>query len=231
MARDSFYVQMGIWSGCLIAARASRRLRWQYAVSKYAFSCSLVPLELVDLHTRYGEFLPLSHLPEAHIRYAHAILAAHSVIEDLGLEVRASASKPSRVNGQWNPLVKQDLEERLRSAGIDACEPILWNVRGPQRRIDARRPVVSRGKQPWARGSVRDCEVALIDAIAHVDWLRDKVASHGKNRLTSALSAYDVSNAQHLARRLALESLGHWAGSLPSNKAYLHPARPSAGST
>jgi hypothetical protein len=47
---------------------------------------------------------------------------------------------------------------------------------------------------------VRDGHVAMIDAIAHADWLRDKVAAHAAKGLTPSLSPYDVVNVQHLAR-------------------------------
>jgi hypothetical protein len=78
----------------------------------------------VDLDPAHGELLRLSSSPYDHGRFAHAILAAHSLLEDLGLEIRASVSKPSRVNGQWNPIVKEDLKQRLTAAGVDLAEPI-----------------------------------------------------------------------------------------------------------
>ena len=65
-------------------------------------------------------------------------------------------------------------------------------------------------KAPWAYGNVRDCEILLIDAINYVSWLRSKIASHKVDRDIKLLSVYDVDNAQHLARRLILESLGFW---------------------
>jgi hypothetical protein len=52
--------------------------------------------------------------------------------------------------------------------------------------------------------------VHIADAIAHASWLRSKVSSHKlKEDLLRALSAYDVTNVQHLARNLILESLGY----------------------
>jgi hypothetical protein len=116
-------------------------------------------------------------MPEDHVRLASAIMIAHSILEDFGLEVRASSSNPSRMNGAWNPSVQRGLEKRLIGAGIELDERIVWTVRGPRRRLDARRPIPSRGKYRWSRGWVRDCAVELVDAIAHVDWLREKVAS------------------------------------------------------
>jgi hypothetical protein len=209
--RSGTWATDGIWSGCEVAAKASRRRNWHYALTKYAFSQSLFALRFVELDPNKGNFVPLSRHFSDHVRFSHAIVAAHSILEDLGLEIRASASRPTKINGQWNPVVKNDLEERLSSAGIDIRETLLWTLRGPNSRLNVKRPIPSRGKQRWAYGWVRDCEVELLDAIAHVDWLRDKVASHSaKVLLSQSLSPYDVVNAQHLARRVLLGALGFW---------------------
>jgi len=55
---------------------------------------------------------------------------------------------------------------------------------------------------------VRDRKVALVDAIAYGDYLRDWAAAHVVNPLTRSLSPYDVVNVQHVARFLLLASLG-----------------------
>lgn len=201
----------GIPLACRVAARASRRQQWIYAITKYKFSISLFGVHHVDLEPFRSQHLPVSRLPDDHVRFSHTIMSAHSVLEDLGLEVRASQSRPSRINGTWNPVVKQDLEERLAAAGVDLNEPLLWTVRGPKRRMEKAREIPLVAKAPWSAGPmVRDCEVQLIDAIAYADWLRDRVASHSVKELTKVLSPYDVVNVQHLARRLIMETLGVW---------------------
>ena len=58
--------------------------------------------------------------------------------------------------------------------------------------------------------AVIDNMLGIVDAIYHLSWQRSKVASHKVNNYTKSLSVYDVNNAQHLARRLLLESLGFW---------------------
>jgi hypothetical protein len=51
----------------------------------------------------------------------------------------------------------------------------------------------------------------MIDAIAYVGWLRSNVAAHtAKQPMLKVLSIYDVANAQHLARRLLMETMGAW---------------------
>jgi hypothetical protein len=142
--------------------------------------------------------------------FSHAIISAYSVVEELGLNVRASPKHPSHINGQWNPLVKQDLEGRLRKSGVDLSEPVLWVARGSKRRIEARRALPAGAKAPWSAWVVRDSEIEVVDAIAYAGWLRSTVASHATKVLTRVLSPYDVINVQNLGRRLLLESLGFW---------------------
>lgn len=84
------------------------------------------------------------------------------------------------------------------------------DLRGPKRRTEKKRevPIVVRAR--WAKGPVRDADIAIVDAIAYADWLRDRAAAHAAGNLTEVLSPYDVTNVQHLARRLILEVLGVW---------------------
>lgn len=195
---------------CAIAAKASKNKRFVYGITKYNFSVNLHSQWHVDLEPFSAPHLPVSSFPNDHVEFAYAIVSAYSVLEDIGLEVRASTEKPSKINGKWNPVVRNDLEGRLRNAGINLAEPLLWTVRGSVRKLERKREIPHISKAPWARGVVRDSEVELVDAIAQADWLRDRVASHNIKELTKSLNPYDVINVQHLARRLLLESLGFW---------------------
>ena len=195
---------------CSVAAKASRRRKWVYAVAKYKFSLSLYSVHCVDLEPWKAPHLRVSSFPGDHVVFSHAIISAYSVVEDLKLAVNASFKAPSRINKQWNPVVKKDLEERLTKAGINIGETILWTVRGPKRKIEKRRALPDGTKAPWSAWIVRDSEIPVIDAIAYAEWLRSCVASHGVKDLTGVLSPYDVTNVQHLARRLLLETLGFW---------------------
>lgn len=195
---------------CAVAARSSRRRKWVYAVAKYKFSLSLYAVHHVDLEPFRSPHLRLSSFPGDHVMFSHAIISAYSVVEDLGLQVRASSSKPSRIRGEWNPVVKQDLEHRLSDSGVGIGETIVWTVRGPKRKTEMKRAVPVAARALWSGWNVHDAELHITDAIAYAAWLRDCVASHGVKDLTRALSPYDVVNVQHLARRLLLESLGFW---------------------
>ncbi len=195
---------------CSIAAKASYRLKFIYAISKYNFSVTNCSVSHVDLEPFRSNHISPSRYPDDQVRLCHAIIAAFSVPGELGLEIRASAKKPSIINGRWNPDVKKDIEDRLTKAGINLKETLLWTIRGPKRKIEIERQPVILSKAHWSRGMVRDAELELIDAINYASWLRSFVASHKIKEITQVISPYDVTNVQHLARRLLLESLGFW---------------------
>ena len=208
--KQQTYCTGGFPLACSVAAKASCQRTWIYAIAKYRYSMSLFSVHSADLEPFRSPHLPVSSFPEDHLRFAHAIIAAYSAVEELGLEIRASAKNPSLIKGQWNPVVRQELESRLRKAGVDLAESILWTMRGTKRRTEKARPIPFQTKAPWSAWEVRDSDVHISDAIAYADWLRDCVASHTIKDLTLSLSPYDVINVQHLARRLVLESLHYW---------------------
>jgi hypothetical protein len=199
---------------CRIAVRASHRLRLQYALAKFKLSCENSSFDWIDLDPDQSRTIPRWHRAEDHLRLATAIVLAYAVLEELGLEVRASRDTPSSIGGQWNPPVKQELEDRLKRAGIDLSDPVVWSVRGGKSRLEAARPkhlYATSTRTPWTRWNIRDRLVEVVDAIGHASFLRSTISSHRlKPRLVRMLSAYDVANVQHLARRLILEKLGYW---------------------
>jgi hypothetical protein len=198
--------------GCMVAARASTRLEYIYALAKFRLSLETYSLPVVDLDPSLSENVPKSPLPEDHVRMAFAIVAAWSCIEELGFEIRASSKTPSKLpDGSWNPVVKRELEARLRKGHINLKEPIQWNLRGARTRIEQKRRPIITEKAPWARYQVRDGEMEVIDAIHYLSFLRSWVAAHKTDkRLVRVLSVYDTANAQFVARRLFLEKIGFW---------------------
>ncbi len=193
-----------------IAAKASWKRRWVYAAAQYHFSREIYCVHHMDVQPFRSPHLGISRSPNDHVMFSHAIVSAYSVLENLGLELRASAATPSRIGGKWNPIVLNELEARLKAAGIDVNETLLWLIRGPERRIEKKRAMNVLNPAKWAAGPVKDAEVHITEAIAYASWLRSTVAAHHTKELTPALSPYDVSNVQDLARRLFLESLGFW---------------------
>lgn len=201
----------GIPLACAIAARASRRRRYAYAVHLLALSQSLVAVHFMDMDpSHWSPRSAVSPYGRDHVRLAYALISAYATIEQLGLDVRASTKRPSMVRGVWTPTVRADLEERLRGAGVDLSERAVWILRGTPRRTETKRPARVVAKQSWSAGPIRDVEVEVVDAIADVSWLRSKVSSHRIPQDARSLAVYDIHNAHYIARRLLLTTLGLW---------------------
>ncbi|MGC8691159.1 MAG: hypothetical protein ACP5SP_06955 [Caldisericum sp.] len=199
---------------CKIACKVSFRRVYYNALLKYQlgnYLYSITPIELDPSHSLYYK---LSPFPSDYVKFAYAIIAFYSVIEELGLEIRASEKKPSFINGKWNPVIKKDLEARLKKDGINTQELFSWILRSTPTNIE--RHLLKSGKlkpvkkSSWARSSVRDSKIKLVDAILLVSNLRSSISSHKFSKLVESLSIYDVSNANYLVRRLLIEKLGFW---------------------
>lgn len=194
---------------CEVATKASKTRRLSYALAKLSLSMELVAVHHRQLEPAAGPILRRSHLPADHVRFAQAIVLAHATVEELGLEVRASRERPSFLSdGQWSPPVRADLEARLQGAGIDLGRLYLWHQRGRVSRLEKKRRPTAVQRAPWFRSrlDVRDIRTHVVDAIAKLDWLRDKIAAHAL-RDAHLLTPYDVANAQGIARRLLLETM------------------------
>ena len=205
---DYLISQSWLPTACAIAAKASRRRPWTYAITSYQFSMELFSVHHRDMDPSYLIHHGISRHPADHVMFSHAILSAFVAIEHIGLAVPAGPGRPSRIGGAWNPAVLADLEGRLRRARVDPSESVVWIVRGSATRIERRRPLPPGMATTWAGGHVRDRRIAITDAIAHSDYLRDRVAAHGATELARSLSPRDVVNVQSLARFLLLTTLG-----------------------
>jgi len=194
-----------------IAARASRSVDFQYALLKYRLGCSTYSLPTVETDPSYAtEHLGILPFRESHVVLANAIITYYSVIEQLGLEVRATGTRSRLPNGEWNPPVFEDLTNRLTAAGILVKSPSVWIQRGTPTKVGAKALKTARTtKTPWTRGPyVRDKFVDVRDAIQAASNLRSKVSSHRLDQKAASLTPYDVENVRELSRRLLLTSLG-----------------------
>jgi hypothetical protein len=197
---------------CRIAAQASLKLEYVYALAKLRLSLETFSVPFIELDPFHSANLPKSSLPEDHVRMAFAIVTAWGCVEELGFEIRASSNKPSKLpDGTWNPIVQQELEQRLRGGHVNLAEAFHWSLRGAKTGIERKRTPNITQKAPWAKYQVRDGKMAIIDAIHYVSFLRSWIAAHKTDKsLVRVLSPYDVANAQFLARRLMLEKMGFW---------------------
>ena len=208
----------GIPLYCMIAAKASFRKEFQYALFKHLASHELIssdPWSFDPTEWVPGKFVSLS--VGYHVKCAYAIVIAYSVIEELSFELRASKNNPSFIDSEWNPIVKNELEKRLKKAGINLAELFFWTLRDTPTKIERVRQPRIQNKANWSYGKIRDGEIEIIDALAQASWLRSKVSAHKLRELASALNYYEVHNIQWLARRLLLEKMGFW----PIDKVYL----------
>ncbi len=197
-----------ILEACALAAKASFKRKYVHALAKHTFSLRMYSTHVIDLEPFRAPYLRKEVRPIKRVILCHSIIAAYSVIEELGLEVRASKEKPAHIDRNWNPEVRADLERRLVAAHVNLDEKLLWTARGPKRRVERRRVPRIAETAEWADGCVRDGFMDIVDAIAYASWLRSKVASHKLSVLASSLSPYDVANVQALACRLLQDSLG-----------------------
>jgi hypothetical protein len=201
--------------GCRIAKAAWANTKFIYAIEKLKLSWRLDWFTPHSASPRHGQIFDNLHSEFGyHTDAAFAILAAFSAVEELGLEVRSSPKNPrflNRDSADWNPDVKQDLEDRLKEYRIDTDEPVFWVYRGEPTEIEQQmRPVLGDLADYNDANVVRDRKLDLVDAIHYCSYLRNFIAAHKFSDATKSISPYDVFNTQCLARRLILAVLGFW---------------------
>jgi hypothetical protein len=194
----------GFPEACRLAAKASTKRAYMYAFALYHVSQLLHVNEPMDLNDDLRPNQRRSPVPHDHVRFAYSIVTAYAVLEQLGLALHGEAF----ANGCWIPEKKRDLEERLNRAGINLGKPEYWLLRGGCTRLELMRRTQGLKKAKWAWGKVRDKEVAVVDAVADLRWIRSRVAAHDVKDLASLISIFDVANAQYLARRCILACMG-----------------------
>lgn len=199
---------------------ASNNHHLHNAIIKYHLSTELFHVPEMDLDDIND--LKTTRSRYFQMRFAYAIILAYSVIEELGLNIRASKDNPSKLNGEWNPLVLESLEKSLMNANINLDNKFLWINRGEETEIEKKYPlkysklILERKNEIELENEVdkeyfefmKDCYVYLPDAINYLSALRSKISSHAVGDRIMNLSVYDVANAQKLAQTLLLESSG-----------------------
>ncbi len=198
---------------CMIAAKASHRRELQYALAKFRLATLLFSQYMVDLDPSNHGFGHLGTSPfiSRHVQYGNSIMLSYSVIEEIGLEIRANQDNPSQINGKWNPKCRNDLERRLTKAHVDLRAGIYWHRRGKPTRVQRAKSYTIIKRLPFARGPfVRDAMIDICDAILQASFLRSKISSHKASALTKSLTPLDSENVRHLARYLLLARVGFW---------------------
>jgi hypothetical protein len=138
----NFSHQLHLCEAAALAAKLSRRRKWRYAAAKYWTSHRICSVPWMETHPTEGRLFGVELDPSNHVLFAHAIIAAYSVIEELQFEVRASDENRSRINGKWNSQVREELEDRLRKGGIDIDDEEVWMRRGTPTAVERKAPKI-----------------------------------------------------------------------------------------
>lgn len=189
---------------CYAAGKASYSQNIIYAINKFKLSINTSSCLSVDLNP--GEHLDWNS-SEDKVRFAYFIILAYSVLEELGLEIRASKENPSKFdNGEWNPIVRQNLEERLIEANVPLNETVIWYERG-ESQTKKKSPKEKEFMNYSSGIFIRDKKVEIINAISQLSYLRSSISAHKFGRKIKELNIYDVKSAQYLAQLLLLYKL------------------------
>jgi hypothetical protein len=202
--------------GCFVTQNIFTEQKAVYSIEKYKISLELASFNPHSIDPKYGQYFELFDIKrQFHTRAAFAIIAAFSVIEELGLEIRSSSKKPRFLDpnmGTWNPDVHGDIQKRLLEANIDETKTFDWVYRGSKTRIEQEIKPFFGFDSDWViyGEDVRDKTLSLPEAIHNASYLRNYISAHKFNELTQFISPYDVYNVQALARMLILHKYGFW---------------------
>lgn len=208
-----FSLQQDALYGCRVAERAWGDQSLMYAIEKYRLSLRLDSFTPHSAAPRHGQVFATQY-PELsyHVNAGFAVVAAFSVVEELGLEIRSSQKKPrwtDKEQGIWNPVVREEAESRLSERGVDLSETVWWLYRGDPSPLEQGIVPQLGAKTDYADGEVvRDREIEVVDALHKASYIRNFVVAHKFSELAQHLGPYDVHNVQLLARRLILSCLG-----------------------
>lgn len=208
-----FTAQENVNFAIAVAQNSWQDVSLRYAIEKYRMSLELDSFTPHSASPAFGQVFRNVH-PEYsyHVKAATALVVAFSVIEELGLEVRASAKRPrflDNLKGVWNPEVRDNVNARLEDAGVNLSEGVDWIYRGDITAIESKVTPRVGVLAPYSDGlNVRDLRMDVIDAIQIASYLRNFIVAHKYDDVVSSISPYDIHNVQFLARRLILSRLG-----------------------
>lgn len=190
-----------------ICCKASFRKKYYISIYKYYLASCIHSNYLNDLDPTRREYYKQSKNPLDHIRYANAILIFYTIIEELQIEIRASNKNPSKIKDEWNPVVLEDLLERIKNEKINPELEIYWDLRYKPTNIQKSDKLKIGDKANWAFKNVRDSQIKLVDAISYISWLRSKIVAHKLNDNFMSISIYDVANVNMLIRKILMDIL------------------------
>ncbi len=203
--------------GCLVALYSWKHEELIYSVEKFRFSISLDYFTPNSSHPRYGMMFSSSHSRyRSHVTAGYALFTAYSIIEELGLEIRSSSKKPRFLkNGEWNPIVKEDILCRLKEIGVSEEDNIYWLQRGEPTPLQMEiKPNMGVESEYNIYADVRDIQLKIYEALHYASYIRNFFVAHKFSDITKYISPYDVHNIQSLTRFLLLNKFAVWNKSL-----------------
>lgn len=203
-----------IYEVCKMMSRAWDDEIIKYSILKYTFSLSQDSISPHSAHPYYGQVFSIEERQKSYqVRAAYAFLSAFSIIEELNLEIRSSSIKPRFINNnsEWNPVVKEDICNRLEKIGITESNSFTWTIRGKsQQLVDKVKPNFGTVVYYTDSGEVRDLNFKIYDAIHIASYIRNYYLAHKFAKIVNLINPYDTYNIQMLSRRLILSKLGFW---------------------
>ena len=198
-ATTAVYGNDSLHLACKLVREAVSSKELEFALYKYFVAQEIYPIHPMDLDPM-TDIIDRLYLPTIQTMIGNAIIASFSVLEELGLKENASREKPSIISNKWNPVVYDDLCERLKNHNVNPHDKIPWLSRG-----DFKRPFISQINSDnlceWSDGVyVMDFDITIVEAIFETSHIRNKKASHGNRGKLNLLSVYDIENANALAR-------------------------------
>lgn len=190
---------------CQMVQKVYGNQKYENSVCKYYVAHEIYSLHPMELHPCDDPFIS-DYLLTDRIRIANVVVNCYSVLEELHLQIKASKETPSVINSQWNPIVKEELSNRLKEKHINPDKTIPWLTRNGFTRPFKNNIVAHEKLCTWSDGrEICDFEINICDAILELSYIRSQISSHVMDKDVLKLSVYDAENAFTSARFLLLD--------------------------
>ncbi|TVQ77748.1 MAG: hypothetical protein EA380_07000 [Phycisphaeraceae bacterium] len=197
----------GVVDAAELAAKASKRHDFVYAISRLALSCMLTNCSPYQVEIERGRRNAFSDYPLDHVRIGTATLLAYSAIEQIGLGI--DGRKHIDKHGKWLPQMREEYIALLCTLGIDQHEKIPWMIRGKQSRIQSSFPRAQSEPASWQSDYISDEMLSIPDAVNRARILRNKFGGHAFTEAITDIRIQEAVSVQYLAHSLIIPAINH----------------------
>lgn len=198
----------GVYHACKFVAKIWDNEQTRLALARYSHATKVVYHHRMDAAPHVSLFKDFDKTVFSFTSYALAITAAYSVLEELRFEPRHKQGEVTFKDGSWNDRYANELRERLRAAGVNPEQEVVWLARGAPTLVERKVAPPSGKRAPWASWNVRDKLVPLWEAILLSSRIRHRASAHGTKAATRALTPVDLINVNETCRAALLEAAG-----------------------